>query len=154
MRPVLVTLRLDFISVTHTPVFSTLLADDLAVFVYLRSGPENGRLRGVFRGDDIVLHLVLDTVGRIADSHYALVERPPSTDAVIAADAENNSSLFLHWIVAILWARAVVECRQRAGCSIAAAESPPIWAALKDGSKEAVRDRWAARVLLGVNARE
>lgn len=80
-----------------------------------------GQLGGVFRGDNVRLHLVLDAVGRIADSHYALVECTPGTDAIIATDAENNSSFFLHWIITVPWTRAVIERRKRARCSITAA---------------------------------
>ena len=111
------------------------------------------RRDGVSGGYNVGLHRAFGVVGWIAGGHDALVERALGAVAVVAADAENDGALFVHWIVAA-WARATVVRRQRAGHGVGAADRPLVWLPFDDRSDETVGDRRVASVRASAKARE
>lgn len=115
--------------------------------------PAGQRGDGVLGPDNVGLHLGLGLVRRVARGHGPLVEGALGAVAVVAPDAEEDSALLVHLLVA-LGPVAAVERRQRAGRAVAAADGVVARLALDHGRDEARRYGWVSVVLAGRAAGE
>lgn len=117
-----------------------------------RCATNQGRC-GVLCGHNVGLHRLIGGIGRISSGHDALVECTLGTNRVVSSNAENDSALLLHRIVASRASSAVVR-RQRARNGVPSLESPQVRPSLDDRSDESVADRRVRGDLPSTLARE
>ena len=90
-------------------------------------------LHVVLGGHDVGLHRIGGGFGRISGRHHAFIEGAGRTVAVVAAGAQEDGALLVHWEIAGVVARSgadsAVEGRQAALLRVAAAEIPLVAAA-------------------------
>jgi hypothetical protein len=109
----------------------------------------------IFGGDDVSLNRVLGGIGGVARCHHTLVESTLGAVAIVTADAENDCTLFVHWVVSSsTGTRTIVVCREGTTCGVSALNGPLVGASLENSGEKTVGYGWIGSVLLWVGTRE